>query len=193
MNWITFRFVIFYCDYMFEWVIFHHFFFLSKIYISLSLLLPYILCMRVYDSVSMGLGFSVSNDNNDYIKSIAKFGVVVENRFPRIHFFFFYYFTSYVTAYRYVHYVNLKLKKKLQRSQITKKKEKRAAMNSMIHVWLKILLNAIFFDCVYFCWARFHFCFFAARKYSTFFFCASYAKTRTHNSDKKKHKQKIVS
>lgn len=43
--------------------------------------------MRAYDSVSMGLGFSVSNDNNDYIKSIAKFGVVVENRFPRIHFF----------------------------------------------------------------------------------------------------------
>lgn len=63
------------------------------------------------------------------------------------------------------------------------KKEKKAAMNSMIHVWLKILLNAIFFDCVYFCWARFHFCFFAVRKYV--FLCASYAKTRTHNSDKK--------
>lgn len=89
MNWITFRFVIFYCDDMFEWVIFHHFFFLSKIYLfwSSCLCCFHILCMRVYDSVSMGLGFSVSNDNNDYIKSIAKFGVVVENRFPRIHFF----------------------------------------------------------------------------------------------------------
>lgn len=84
--------------------------------------------MRVYDSVSMGLGFSVSNDNNDYIKSIAKFGVVVENRFPRIHFFLLLLFYIIRNRLPLCTLCKFKIeKKKLQRSQITKKKAKKSS------------------------------------------------------------------
>lgn len=88
-------------------------------------ILPRCVCVYVYRFpliihagiwLYSSLGFSVGNGKNDYIKSIAEFGVVVENRFPNILYFFSYFFlfcfgySVTIFLYHDVYYVNLKLK-----------------------------------------------------------------------------------